>query len=88
MSVYLFTQMIIGMFFALSYIQRIWKKSVTTFIMTNMMFGFIVLHETGETEYGYALVIVCMTWMHYRAIFKPNDDLWMNHEIKIQLKDD
>ena len=87
-TAYMFMQMMIGMFFALAYVQRIWRKSVTTFIMSNMMFGFVVLQELKEDVYGYALVTVCMAWMYYRAIFKESSDKWLSSSVKIQFKED
>ena len=88
MTSYLFMQMIIGLFFSLSWVQKIWKKSVSTFIISNMMMIFIVLHNIKEDAYGYAVVTTCLCWLYYRAIFKKGDDKWLMSDVKIQFKED
>ena len=85
-SSYVFMEMIVGLFFALSWIQKIWKKSVTTFIVTNMLMMYVVLHNLGEDIYGYAVLTTCLSWLYYRSMFKRSNDKWLYKNITLTFK--
>jgi len=76
MNIELLFEMIIGLFWALSYVQKIWKSSVTTAITVNMLFFYLLLQSFNEYFYSYAIVIIGLMWLYYRAIFKPKNDHW------------
>lgn len=84
----MFMKMIIGMFFAWGLVKRIWHRSVSTFITTNMLFAFVVIRELNITyaeELSYAVIVVGLLVLHYRAIFKEGNDKWSFRPINIQL---
>ena len=85
---YEYMKIILSVFFALSYVFRIWRSSVTVFIVSNMMFLFVFLHELKEDAIGYNIITVCMIWIFYRALCKKPTDQWKQGKINIQLKDD
>lgn len=80
---YDYMKIILSVFFALSYVFMIWRRSVTVFITSNMMFSFVFLHEIGEDKIGYNIITVCMIWMFYRALCKEPTDKLKHGKINI-----
>jgi hypothetical protein len=69
-----FLQMVLSLLFAMSLFHKIYKRSVSTFVVFFIGFLWVVSDSFEKGEYGLWVVSVGLIFIYWRAMQKPPSD--------------
>ena len=70
----IFLQMVLSLLFAMSLFHRIYKRSVSTFVVFFIGCVWVVMNSLKKGDFALWIVGLGLIFMYWRAMKKPPDD--------------